>query len=147
MRCGYIATQQQWVEQLIDLKIATSFNNNQLSTELIYHALIDNAYRKHVEWLKQQLALAMSKTIQKLAPLGIRPWLIPQSGMFLWCQLPEGYSAQQISKLCLQEGIILAPGNVFSVRQSADQFLRFNVAQSADQRIYQVLQRVMQQLG
>lgn len=147
MRCGYIATQQQWVEQLIDLKIATSFNNNQLSTELIYHALTDNAYRKHVEWLKQQLALAMSKTIQKLAPLGIRPWLIPQSGMFLWCQLPEGYSAQQISKLCLQEGIILAPGNVFSVRQSADQFLRFNVAQSADQRIYQVLQRVMQQLG
>lgn len=47
MRCGYIATQNQWVEQLIDLKIATCFNNNQLNTELIYHALTDHAYRKH----------------------------------------------------------------------------------------------------
>lgn len=146
MRCGYIAARQPWIEQLIDLKIATCFNNNQLNAELIYHALMDNAYRKHVEWLKQQLAQAMSKTIQNLATLQIHPWLVPQSGMFLWCQLPVGYSAKQISKLCLQEGIILAPGNVFSLSQSADQFLRFNVAQSADQRIYQVLQRVMQQL-
>jgi DNA-binding transcriptional MocR family regulator len=43
--------------------------------------------------------------------------------------------------------VILAPGNAFSTHQSAEQFLRFNVAQSADQRIYQALQRAMQQLG
>lgn len=147
MRCGYIATQNQWVEQLIDLKIATCFNNNQLNTELIYHALTDHAYRKHVEWLKQQLALAMSKTIQNLQPLGIDPWIIPQAGMFLWCRLPDGYSAKEISKICLSQGVILAPGNAFSTHQSAEQFLRFNVAQSADQRIYQALQCAMQQLG
>ncbi|MHA3061024.1 aminotransferase-like domain-containing protein [Acinetobacter sp. ANC 4636] len=147
IRCGYIATQNQWVEQLIDLKIATCFNNNQLNTELIYHALTDNAYRKHVEWLKQQLALAVSRTIQNLQPLGIDPWIIPQAGMFLWCRLPDGYSAKEISKICLSQGVILAPGNAFSTRQSAEQFLRFNVAQSTDQRIYQVLQRAMQQLN
>ncbi|MHA3079491.1 aminotransferase-like domain-containing protein [Acinetobacter sp. ANC 5502] len=147
IRCGYIATQNQWVEQLIDLKIATCFNNNQLNTELIYHALTDNAYRKHVEWLKQQLALAVSRTIQNLQPLGIDPWIIPQAGMFLWCRLPDGYSAKEISKICLSQGVILAPGNAFSTHKSAEQFLRFNVAQSADQRIYQVLQGAMQQLN
>ncbi|MHA3081621.1 aminotransferase-like domain-containing protein [Acinetobacter sp. ANC 5383] len=147
IRCGYIATQNQWVEQLIDLKIATCFNNNQLNTELIYHALTDNAYRKHVEWLKQQLALAVSRTIQNLQPLGIDPWIIPQAGMFLWCRLPDGYSTKEISKICLSQGVILAPGNAFSTHQSAEQFLRFNVAQSTDQRIYQVLQRAMQQLN
>ncbi|MHA3048910.1 aminotransferase-like domain-containing protein [Acinetobacter sp. ANC 4641] len=146
MRCGYIATQQQWIEQLIDLKIATCFNNNQLNTEVIYHALTDNAYRKHVEWLKQQLALVMSKTIQNLQPLGISPWVIPQAGMFLWCRLPDGCNAKEISKICLSQGVILAPGNAFSTHQSAEQFLRFNVAQSADKRIYQALQRAMQQL-
>ncbi|CAN7725752.1 hypothetical protein LJR009_002396 [Bosea sp. LjRoot9] len=32
----------------------------------------------------------------------------------------------------LPEGIVLAPGNVYGLSQSAGRFLRFNVAQSGD---------------
>jgi DNA-binding transcriptional MocR family regulator len=39
----------------------------------------------------------------------------------------------------LAEGIVLAPGNVFSINQTAGQFLRFNTAQSGPQRIFDFL--------
>jgi len=38
---------------------------------------------------------------------------------------------------------VLAPGNAFSLSQSAGSYLRFNAAQSADPRVYEVLKSAM----
>ncbi|EXF57905.1 bacterial regulatory s, gntR family protein [Acinetobacter sp. 1294596] len=143
IRCGYIAAKPEWVERLIDLKIATCFNSNHLNTEIIYHALTDSAYRKHLDWLRLHLAEAMSKTAGNLKKLDIHPWLLPKAGMFLWCQLPAGYQADKISKDSLKHGVILAPGGAFSSSPTANQFLRFNVAQSNHKKIYQILEKVL----
>jgi DNA-binding transcriptional MocR family regulator len=43
----------------------------------------------------------------------------------------------------MAENVVLAPGNVFSVSQTASSFLRFNVAQSHDPRIVAVLAQAM----
>ena len=71
----------------------------------------------------------MQITIQKLSVLGITPYLVPEAGMFLWCQLPMDVDAARLAKDCLSEGIILTPGNVFSQSLNAHSMLRFNVAQ------------------
>ena len=42
---------------------------------------------------------------------------------------------------------MLAPGNVFSVSQTASAFLRFNVAQMGDPRIFAVLKRIIVSRG
>ena len=60
--------------------------------------------------------------------------------MFLWCRLPDGIDAAEIAREALAADIVLAPGNVFSLSQSAHGFLRFNVAQSLDGRLFDVLQ-------
>ena len=38
---------------------------------------------------------------------------------------------------------MLAPGNAFSLSQSAGGYLRFNAAQSGDPRVYEVLRSAM----
>ena len=43
----------------------------------------------------------------------------------------------------MDEGVILAPGNVFSISQSAAPFLRFNVAQMEGDRVYEALRIAM----
>ncbi len=63
--------------------------------------------------------------------------------MFLWCQLPTGTDAAAVSRRCLQEGVVLAPGNTFSQLQNAGDFMRFNVSQCADRRIFDLLGRVL----
>ena len=76
---------------------------------------------------------------ERLSRLGITPWLQPRGGFYLWCRLPEGLDSSEIAQAAVAEGIVLAPGNVFSVSQSAAGFMRFNVAHMLEPRIYQVL--------
>ncbi len=142
-RCGYIAARLDWMEGLTDLKIATSFGGGRLTAEVVLNVLQDGSYRKHMEGLRVRLSRARGDTSTRLRALGIVPWLEPQAGMFLWCQLPEGIDAAEVARQALAENIVLAPGNAFSLLQTAHGFLRFNVAQSLDDRLYEVLRRAV----
>lgn len=143
-RCGFIAARRDWTDGLIDLKIATSFGGSPIAAELVLGILRDGTYRKHINGLRDRLSRAMAETNARLKAMGIKPWIEPRSGMFLWCTLPEGLDAADIARRALAENIVLAPGNAFSLAQSATGFLRFNVAQSSDSRIFSALERAMQ---
>lgn len=138
-RCGFIVAPRDWVEALTDLKIATCFGAAGFSSELVLTLLKNGSYRKHMETVRQRLAGAMAETAQRLARIGITPWIEPQAGMFLWCRLPDGIDAARLARQALARGIVLAPGNVFSHAQTASGFLRFNVAQSEDERLFREL--------
>lgn len=144
-RCGFVAARPAWIEGLTDLKIATSFGGGRLSAELALKVLADGGYRKHMEGLRDRLARAMHDVGTRLKAVGIAPWLEPQAGMFLWACLPEGMDAADVARRALAENVVLAPGNAFSLSQSATGFLRFNVSQSLDDRVFEVLRRIMEQ--
>ena len=44
---------------------------------------------------------------------------MPRGGFYLWCRLPDGRDAADVARAALRENVVLAPGNVFSVSQSA----------------------------
>jgi DNA-binding transcriptional MocR family regulator len=143
VRCGYIAAPREWIDGLIDLKIATTFGGARLSSELVLTLLKDGSYRKHMESVRSRLSKATGKTIAWLKPLGLKPWIPEPSGIFLWCRLPDGIDATDVAHRALANGVLLAPGNAFSVLQTASSFLRFNVAQCEDERIFKVLKAAM----
>lgn len=143
IRCGFIAAPRDWIEGLIDLKIATSFGGNRFCSELVFTLLKDGSYRRHLETLRARLSRAMIETTARLKTIGIKPWVRQQAGMFLWCRLPEGVAATDVARQALAANIVLAPGNAFSLSQTAGSFLRFNAAQSDDERIYKVLKTVL----
>lgn len=143
VRCGFIAARPDWIDSLVDLKLATTFGGGRLAADVVLRALTDSGYRKHMDMVRLKLAEAMARTVLRLEALDIRPWLLPQAGMFLWCRLPQGMDAASISRACLQDGVVLAPGNAFSRSLSAGDFLRFNVAQCSDDRVFEVLARAM----
>jgi DNA-binding transcriptional MocR family regulator len=143
LRCGYIAARADWIDSLADLKIATSFGGGRLAAEVLGTALTDSGYRRHMEAVRTRLAQAMEHTVVRLRALGIEPWLVPRAGMFVWCRLPHGADAANISRACLKQGVVLAPGNAFSQSLGASDFLRFNAAQSMDERVFEVLARAL----
>lgn len=143
LRCGYIAAPIEWVESLLDLKIATGFGGGQLAAAVVLSALTDSGYRKHMSTVHTRLASARAQTVPRLTKLGIEPWLIPQAGMFLWCKLPDNNNAAELANRCLSQGVVLAPGNTFSQSQSAESFMRFNVAQANNARVFEVLARAL----
>ncbi|GLS13294.1 aminotransferase-like domain-containing protein [Hydrogenophaga electricum] len=143
LRCGYIAARPDWIAGLTDLKIATSFGGGHLATAVLHSALTGSGYRRHLDSVRLRLAQAMAQTITRLRPLGIEPWTVPTAGLFLWCRLPGGHDAADVARACLRDGVVLAPGNAFSLTQGASAFLRFNVAQSADERLFESLRRAL----
>ncbi len=148
VRCGYIAGRADWIEGLVDLQVATSFGGpSPAATELIASVLAGGTYRKHMDEVRRRLTRARREAIDRLAPLGLVPWIIPRGGFYLWCRLPDGHDSAALARRCMEDKVILAPGNVFSVSQSATSFLRFNVAQLADKRAFAVIKRAMEDRG
>jgi DNA-binding transcriptional MocR family regulator len=143
VRCGFIAARPDWIEALTDLKLATAVGGGPVSARLTHALLTDGSYRRHVETLKVKLARAMGETTRRLNEAGLRLWTEPRGGLFLWAALPAGLDAAAVAQRAMAEGVVLAPGNVFSVGQTAGRYIRFNVAQSAHPRVFEVLRQAM----
>lgn len=142
-RCGFVVARPDWIEGLADLKVATSFGAGQLSAELVLSILTDGGYRRYLTALRERLARARGETLRRLGALGLSPWIEPQAGLFLWMRLPGGLDAGKVAQRALAGGVVLAPGDAFSPSQTASSYLRFNVAQSGEARLYEVLARAM----
>lgn len=93
--------------------------------------------------LRTRLATAMTRVTSRLQSLGITPVSTPDAGIFLWCKLPDGMNAATVARNALADGVVLAPGNVFSISQTADDLMRFNVAQCDDPKLFEILIRAM----
>ena len=143
VRCGYLAARPDWVAAITDLRIATGMSGSALSAELLHAALTDGSYRRHMDKINSRLARARAEAMRRLRGIGIEPWIEPRAGLFLWCRLPHGVDAVAVAQRGVEEDIVFAPGNVFSLSQSASHYLRFNVAMMAEPRIYRCLERAM----
>lgn len=141
-RCGYIAARPDWIADLVDLQVATSFvGPSPIATELIATVLASGSYRKHMEELRRRLARARQRISDTLRSIDVEPWLMPRGGFYLWCRLPNGCDAAEVARTSLSENVVFAPGNVFSASQTAADFMRFNVAQCDDPVVMDVLRR------
>lgn len=141
VRCGHIAAKPEWIDSILDLKLATSFGNNELSARLIHKLLIDGTYRKHVEGIRHRLRRASVTARKQIKNCGMKVWGDPEGGLFVWAEAIKDCDTSKIAQRALQNNILLAPGNVFSVTKAANRFIRFNTANSQDSRIFEFLKR------
>jgi len=144
MRCGYIAARHEWIEKLVDLRLATTFGGSEIAARAVYRLLLDGSYRRHMHALRARLAVAHARTAARLLDAGLTPWCEPRGGLFLWTELPGALDAAEVTRRAMKEGVMLAPGDVFSLSHAARSFLRFNVSQCAEPMIFEVLLRSMQ---
>jgi DNA-binding transcriptional MocR family regulator len=114
-----------------------------MTAELVLNVLGDGSYRRHLEVVRNRLSVAMLEVSAKLKNLGVTPRLEPQAGMFLWCQLPDCIDAADVARAALEKKIVMAPGNVFSLSQSATSFMRFNLSQTLAPRVFDVLRDLL----
>ena len=90
LRVGFIAGPAETIRHLTDLKLATTFGNNQISAQAVHRLLDDGSYRKQVAAVRERLRRATPPLRKKLEALGLRVWTENAEGMFLWMELPEG---------------------------------------------------------
>ena len=143
IRCGHIVAKPEWIAGLSDLRIATGMSGSPLAAKLLHHTLADAGFRRHMDHVRARLQEKMDRTIKRLKGIGVIPWIEPAAGLFLWCKLPDAIDAASVARRALADDVLFAPGNVFSVSQSAGSFMRFNVAMMDDPKIFRILQSAM----
>lgn len=147
VRCGHILARPDWIEALADLRIATSVAGSPLAANLLHAVLTDGSYRRHIDGMRARLARGAARVAKRLRAFGIAPWADPAAGIFVWARLPDGVDAVDLARRAIGEGIVLAPGPVFSTSGSWRDHMRFNVAMSDDERLFSFLERVMPSLA
>ena len=120
MRCGYIAAREDWIAQLVDLKLATTMGNSATGAHILHRVLTESGYRRHLDGLRRKLADAMGRTLQNLRRHGLVPWIEPRAGIYLWARLPEGVAAADVARHAPdEEGDVRAGPGVQRLRSGA----------------------------
>lgn len=104
--------------------------------QVALRVLTDGHYRRHVERLRPSLAAAHATVIQALVTRGVEFAHQPMNGMFLWGRLPSREPVGKIWQRALDDGVLLAPGELFRPEGQATPYWRFNVARCESSRLY-----------
>lgn len=141
-RVGYLACKRELAEHLTDLKLLSGLTTSEIDERLIYQLLTDGHFRKHMERLRSRLDAARDKTLRNLERAGFTPCVAPTGGMFVWAKKHDHPNAAAIAGKAAQQGLILAPGNLFRPHQEPSPWFRFNVANCDNPALYKLLAQV-----
>ncbi len=140
LRVGFIATSKERAQRLADRKMLATLTTSDIGERVVYKIVSQGLYRKHAERLRARLDKVREGTYRKAEQAGLR--FDPASaGMFVWAD--AGCDTNVLAEKALAEGLVLAPGSLFSPRQLPSTRMRLNLATVQDPRIWAFFARVL----
>ncbi|QWP77145.1 PLP-dependent aminotransferase family protein [Lysobacter sp. K5869] len=140
LRVGWIRAPRELMERLIkarlQLDLGTALFDQLVVTELLDDSEVIAARRAQLRQRRDVLAQALR---ERLPDWRFR---LPDGGMTLWLQLPEG-SATQLAANLESVGVHVPPGPMFSVEGGGDQWLRIPYVRPEEELI-EAVQRMAQ---
>jgi DNA-binding transcriptional MocR family regulator len=143
LKIAYLAGRADWMEALVDLKLATTLGNSAFAAATIHAFLAEGGYRRHLDALRPKLAAATGRLMEKFRALGVEPYVEPRAGMFAWGQLPDGLDATEVARIAQERRVVFAPGRSFSADPRWRGYMRFNVAVSGEPKVFETLEWAM----
>jgi DNA-binding transcriptional MocR family regulator len=136
LRVGSICASNSLAPELLRIKMLTGLTTSEINERAVYHAVTARPYRKMVDKLVGQLTSARERTIERLQDAGLTPLARPRGGMFVSAGLTLAPTADLNGKViadrALAAGILLSPGEFFSLSPPPTIWFRFNAAYAAD---------------
>lgn len=82
---------------------------------------------KHISNIYTSRFDIMVDCIKKYIPREIK-YELPKGGLNFWFTLPDGYSANELYRISLEEHISISPGSVFNIDKSDNEYFRLSIA-------------------
>lgn len=128
LRVGYLAAPPDLLGDLARIKMISGLTSSEFSERLVYGALVDGRWRKHLRGLRERLATAHQGVAQALEALGFELFSEPKAGLFIWARHPDIHDAAVLAYKAAEQDILLGPGHLFTPDLAPSSWLRFNVA-------------------
>jgi DNA-binding transcriptional MocR family regulator len=134
LRVGFIAAAPELAQRLADRKMLSTLTTSELGERVVYKILSEGLYRKQVERIRTRLDAARPKAVRRVEALGLRLETEPAAGMFLW--VDAGRDTSGLAAKAMEQGLLLAPGSLFSPDQLPSTRMRLNVAALGDEALW-----------
>lgn len=117
MRLGYIVAPAPLAEKIEILKqvndVHTPMITQLMCVEFMKKYDIDKYIAKNRELYGKKCA-AMAAAMEKYFPAGKVKWVVPEGGIFLWCECPTITDISPIVDKCLEKKVAIVPGSNFA---------------------------------
>jgi GntR family transcriptional regulator/MocR family aminotransferase len=145
LRVGFLVAEGPVFEGLVRLKHASDLATSSLVQRAIEAYVTVGRYQAHLRRCCQEFRRrrdAMTAAVQRYFPAGTQ-LDVPQGGLFLWLQLPNGISADDLLPTACERGVSFAPGSAFFPDPSSGrEWLRLNFAAQPPDQIEEGIQRL-----
>jgi len=130
LRVGFIAAAAETAQRLADRKMLATLSTSDLGERIVYRILSEGVYRKHVDRIRARLDTVRPLVLRRIEALGLVPAPAPAAGLFVWIDC--GRDTNVLAAQAMEEGVLLAPGSLFSPDQLPSTKMRLNVAAALD---------------
>jgi DNA-binding transcriptional MocR family regulator len=144
LRVGWVLVPAAVAKSLAPVKQAMDFNSSTIdqAAAAIYLQGVDWAQR--TSELRAVYAAPMRAMVEGLAdvlPAG-STFTRPQGGVFVWVELPDGWSAPALLERAVEHGIFFMPGAVFLADLPDDRSLRLSISNHSPESVAEGLTRL-----
>ena len=145
LRLGWVCAPQDVLNPMITAKQASDLHTPGFTQRILHRYLTDNDVDTHIASIRARYGTqrdAMVQAIRRHFPEDVA-CTEPEGGMFLWCTLPEGISAEALFHKAIERKVAFVPGRPFYVDETDDTF-RLNFSNSSPELIDEGIARLGQ---
>ncbi len=139
LRVGFIAAPAALMRELVDIKALTGLTSPELGERVVARVLAERHYDRMLESLRAKLDSCRARTVQSLMRAGVKVVGPPDGGMYLWADF--GRDTNEIATAGSREGILCAPGSLFSPTQLPTTWMRVAAATCLNPAAMKFLER------
>lgn len=125
-RLGYVAAPAALVPRLVERKVLAGISTPHPAEAALAGILADGAYRRHLAGLRERVAKARARALVALPKAGFTPAVPAGEGLFVWAE--GAVDAQVLAGRLWDQGVLIAPGALFSPAGAPSRWTRINVA-------------------
>lgn len=145
LRVGWVAAPERMIEQFRMAKEGTDIHTARIMTRTVFHAA-EGFLDGHVAGLRHTYRARRQVLLDTLAaemPAGVT-WSKPDGGFFVWVELPDTISAEELLPVAAAGGVIYLPGCAFYADPAAGgkHALRLNFSALPEDRIQEGIRRL-----
>ena len=137
LRIGWLIADHESITKLVYLKMRDDLQVNNIAQRQVYHYMKDCDFDGHlktvIEVYRRRRDL-MAKCVKESFPEGTRV-VMPNGGLFMWLELPEGVDTLEMFDYVFQKNIAYVPGQFFSPDGSGRNTMRLNFSTSSEEQI------------
>jgi DNA-binding transcriptional MocR family regulator len=112
--------------------------------KILFELLNTGLYDRHLQKFRNELNKNLVRTIHQIEQYFPQDTKItrPDGGLVIWVELPEHINAVQLQEAALDQGISIAPGEIFSAKGDYKNYIRISYCNIWDKKTEKALMKL-----